>query len=105
MPNMIGDKRCLSLVVVRDKLFVIGCGKDICEVFDNSCKKFVALKSPPVEYVDLTKTSSIGNQILVFQDNTATLLCYDIYKNEWSDESFEITEDIEEYSCVKLPCY
>ena len=41
MPNTINNYTFHSLVVVKDKLFVIGKGIESCEVFDNACKKFV----------------------------------------------------------------
>ena len=108
MPNMIAAKIRHSLVAVRNKLLVIGLGDDTCELYENRSKKFVALKSPPVEYVEdvnLTKAIAIGNKILVFQDNKATVLCYDVDKNEWSEEPCEVTKHLQDFSCVKLPWY
>ena len=69
------------------------------------CYLFVAINSPPVEYVHLNKAISIGSKILVFQGNEESILCYDVDKNKWSEESCEVTEDLEEYSCVKLLSY
>ena len=105
MPNMIDSKIRHSLVVVRKKLFVIGYGTDTCEVYESRSKNFVALKSQPEVYVHLNKTISIGNKILVFQDHTASVHCYDVDENEWSEESCEVTKHIFDYSCVKLPFY
>ena len=105
MPNMIGSKSLHSLVVVRNNLFVIGFGDDTCEVLEKNNKKFVALKSSLVEFVDLNKTISIGNKILVYRNNTATILSYDVDKNEWSEESCKVTKHLEYYSRVKLPRY
>ena len=50
MPSMINSHKYLSLVVVKNKLFVIGQGTESCEVFDNACKKFVVLKHQPCIY-------------------------------------------------------
>ena len=66
MPNMINSQSDHNLVVVRDRLFVIGYGDNNCEVFNNDCKKFVALKSPN-GYIVLNKAMSIGNRVVVFQ--------------------------------------
>ena len=44
MPNMVNSHSDHSLVVVKDKLLVVGQGTDCCEVFDVICKKFVAIK-------------------------------------------------------------
>ena len=105
MPNMIQSKRRHSLVAVRNKLFVIAYGSDICEVYEDRSKKFVALKSPPVEDIYLNKAISIGSKIFVFQDNKAAVLCYDVDKNEWSEESCEITKFLEFFCCVTIPIY
>ena len=102
MPNMIDGKCGHSLVVVRNKLFVIGYGSDTCEVFESRSNKFVALKSPPVDFVELNKAIAIGSKILVFQNDTTTVHCYDVDKNEWSEESCEVTRNLGSFSCVKL---
>ena len=103
MPNMTSGKALHGLVVVRNKLFVIGNGRDACEMFDKTCKKFVAIKSPPTEIVDLNKAISLGSKILVFRDNETIVLCYDVETNEWSEDTCEVAENLEEYACVKLP--
>ena len=48
---------------------------------------------------------SIGDKILVFEENSSSVTCYDVYKNEWSEESCEVTEDLLDFSCTKLPLY
>ena len=105
MPNITDGKSCHSLFVVKSKLFVIGYGTNTCEVFDNNCKKFVALKSPPVEQLYLVKAVSIGNKILVYQNNTAITLCYDVDKNEWSEKPCEATKRLGSFFCVNFPRY
>ena len=102
MPSTINSHRCHSLVVVKDKLFVIGDERNRFEVFDNVCKKFVSLKHP---FIDYSKSVAIGNRIIVFKYVISTLLCYDVDKDEWSEESFELTEDLDGFSCAKLPLY
>ena len=47
---------------------------------------------------------SIGNRIVILQ-NSGTLFCYDVDKDEWSEESCEITKDLEDFSVAKLPWY
>ena len=105
MPNMTGVKSFHSLVVVRNKLFVIGCARDRSEIFENISKKFVGLKSPPVTFVDVNKAISIGSKIFVFQEYNASVLCYNVDTNEWSEESCEVTKNLQKYSCVKFPCF
>ena len=105
MPNMISGKYYHSLLAVRNKLFVIGRSRDTCEVFDKKSKNFVALKSSSVEDVYLNKAISVGSKILVFQDKSAIVLCYDVDEDDWSKESCEVTEHLRSFSCVKLPRY
>ena len=103
MNNMINRHCFHSLVTVKDKLFVIGYGRDMCEVFDNVCMKFVALDSCPI--LNLNKAMSIGNKIELFQDNSTLMICYDFDKDEWYEESREVTKYIQHFACAKLPWY
>ena len=103
MPNMINSHSYHSLVVVKDKLFVIGNEIYFCEVFDNVSKNFVSFKHPPS--MSYNKSVAIGNRIVVFQENQSTILCYDVDKDEWSEESCEVTKYLDDFSCAKLHCY
>ena len=79
-----------SLVVAKNKMFVIGNGKSRFEFFDDSWKKFVILKSPevPTQMYTSVKTTSFGNKIVVVEKNSSVAYCYDINKGEWSNMSF-----------------
>ena len=103
MPNTINLYAFHNLVVVKNKMFVIGQGIENCESFDNACKKFVVLKHQ--HYIDYNKSVSIGNRILIFQRERSSMICYDVDKDEWSEESFELTKYLEDFSCVKIPLY
>ena len=108
MPSTTNIYSYHSLVVVKDKLFVIGGDEeDCCEVFDNVCKKFVSLKYPPYTqlYTDFNKSLAVGNKIVVFLDLSPYVVCYDVDKDEWSEEPCELTEDLDGFSCAKLPLY
>ena len=98
MPNTINVYSHHNLVVVKDKLFVIG--TESCEVFDNVCKKFVSLKKP---YTLSNKAMSIGNKIMTFQENKSSVVCYDVDKDEWSEESCDATKDLNDFSLTKIP--
>ena len=74
MPNTINDYNYHSLVVVKDKLFVVGDEINCCEVFDNICKRFVSLKHPPS--ITYNKCVSIGNRIVVFQEGRSIIICF-----------------------------
>ena len=52
----------------------------------------------------LTRTFSIENKIFVLQDESLNIISYDIDKNEWSEESCEVTKNIRFFSSVKVPC-
>ena len=101
MPNTINRHDAHSLVVVKDKLFVIGHEIDCCEVFDKVCMKFVSLKHPPS--IDYNKSVPIGNKIFAFQDFSSSVISYNVDKDEWSEESCELTNCIQLFSCAKLP--
>ena len=46
---------------------------------------------------------SIGNKILIFRNNSPKLAYFDLDKDDWYEEPFEVTKDIKWYSCLKLP--
>ena len=99
MPDMINRAKEHSLVVVRNKLFVIG--YKLFEVFDNTCKKFLSIKVP---YKNLLgKSISIGNKILIIQAYTPYIIFYDVDKDEWYEKSCE--PSFMDFNCVKVPWY
>ena len=42
-------------------------------------------------------------KIYVFQYELSILICFDTDKNEWSEESSEVTKDLHHFSCAKVP--
>ena len=110
MPNMIKYRNGHSLVVVKNKLFVIGSIEDGCELFDSTCKKFVDLKLPLIDsffltYTDFSEVIAIGSKIIVFGSNKNSVLCYDVEKDEWSQEPCDVTKSMSGFSCVKVPWF
>ena len=104
MPSMISSKCNHSLAVVKDKLFVIGNGG--CEVFDKCFKKFVAIKSPQTsDLYLLDQAISIGSKIIAIQLSCPSIFCYDVDTTEWLEESCEVTKNLNNFSCVKIPCF
>ena len=101
MPCMTNSRFSHSLVTLNNKLFVIGYGF---EVFDNINKRFVDLKSS-YSFNGVIKAMSIGNKIVLFQSRSSLVLFYDVIKDEWSEESCEVTKDLENFACAKLPWY
>ena len=105
MPNMVYGTYRHGLVAVKNKLFVISRGEDACEVYDSVCKKFVRIKSPEIKnYLSFLNAFSIENKVFIFQDVLPKLICYDVDKNEWSEEKCEITRNLNRFSNVKVPC-
>ena len=104
MPSMIEGKIHHSLIVARSKLFAMARSAYTCEVFDGISKKFVALKKP--QKFNVMKGIAVGNKILFFSHlGHNNIVCYDVDKNEWSEESNEVAKDLEGFSCLKLPWY
>ena len=82
-----------SLVVVKNKLFVISKREDDCEVFDNICKNFISIKSPKFISISIISAFSIENKIYAFQDLSSKIHSYDINRNEWSEDSCEVIKN------------
>ena len=104
MPNMNSGKSCHSLVVVKNKLFVISRIEDDCEVFDNICKRFITIKSPGFDFLSSIRANAIENKIFVFKNKFTKIFFYDTDKNEWSKEFLELNKNLQSFSCVKVPC-
>ena len=104
MPNMNSDKYDHSLVVVKNKMFVISNRKDNCEVFDNISNKFITIKSPEFNRFSWIIAKSIKSKVYFFQDILSKIISYDTNKNEWFEESCEATRNLRYFSNVKVPC-
>ena len=106
MPNMIEERSHHSLVSLKSKLFAIG-GANLntnCEVFDKTSDMFVTLKTPKF-YSRYVTAVLVKSKLFVFQSCKQLVLCYDVDKDKWSEESCEATENIIYFSSVKLPLY
>ena len=103
MPNMIQVKIYHRLVVVRNKLLVIGPRRSDCEVFDNKCKTFVALRLPggiETEF-QLSQVIAVGGKFFVFQSWKNPVYCFDADKDKYSKGNLKY--EISNFSCVKIP--
>ena len=107
MPSMMNDKSNHSMVVAKNKLYAIGWCWQKCEVFDETCKRFVVLKLPAEmleSYFYALKTAvSIGSKVVMILENKSFALCYDVDTDEWSKEPCEVTKHLPTFSCVKVP--
>ena len=104
MPNMVYGRYFHRLVAVRNKLFVFG-GRTESEVFDSTVNNFVLLKptSSLLGLEDISGAFAVGSRIFIFKGNSAELVSFDFVKNEWKEQSFEVTKHIKWYYCLKLP--
>ena len=111
MPSMIEGRFCHSSIARRNKLFVIGncetSESNTCEVFDSNTKKFALLKQFPstltfnlnfIPYV-----FSVGSKLVTIGHESSTALCYDVEKNEWSEEMFNAKKHKHFLSCTFVP--
>ena len=104
MPNMINTAVFHSMFVVKNKLFVFGTTKHRCEVYDNASKVFTALKSNIlIDYYQFNTAVKVGSRIYVFLKNTTRVVCYDVTRDLWSEDSCKVTENLEDYSVVSIP--
>ena len=106
MPCMSEARSSHGCVAVGSKLFVIGGCIDLAsEMFESVSNQFVAVKRNfivPDEF-NFVQVHSIGRKFRVFGNHRRTVWCYDVDKEEWSLDSCELTKDIGDFRCVKLP--
>ena len=107
MANTIRRRSPHKLVVVQNKLFVIGIDTVQCELYDSSCKRFAALKfNSFIKFHDVLKVLSVGSKILVFTyRKISTIYCYDVKTNEWSEKILPVSDYLSYFSLVKIPSY
>ena len=106
MPSMVNESVEHDLIAISNKLFAIGCGQnhDICEVYDTFSKKFVVFKSHPTFFNGFYhKSITFGRRIIVFNIYSTKVAIYDVDKNEWSEESFEVKIFNRNSNYLKIP--
>ena len=106
MPSMVHSRYDHQLFAVGNRLFATGGNTLTCEVYDSVCKRFTALKLPP-DFVRLEFNTScsflMGRKIFVFHTaGYPKVVSYHVDEEKWSEESFEITKDLEPYNCMKM---
>ena len=111
MPNMTEGRYYHSIVAMKNKLFVLGGCRanesESCEVFDSESKKFVFLKQKLTSMVTkphtVNNTFFIGSKIITLCENSNKICCYDVEKDEWSEETFNITKNLYDFSSTIIP--
>ena len=111
LPNMIERRIFHSSVAYKNKLFVFGSafgeGENSCEFYDSTCKKFVFLKhksnSLKLSFTDIFETFCIGSKFIILRGDSAAAICYDVEKDEWSEEQLRATQNIICLGCTVVP--
>ena len=111
MPSMVETRYCHSSVAYKNKLFVIGGilgnGGNSYEVFDSACKKFVLLKqksnSVKFSFDNLVQAFSIGNKLITLSNLSQAAVCYDVEKDEWSEEQVRVNQNIIAFGFTVVP--
>lgn len=101
MPNMVYKKCGHSLIAVRNKLYSIHFHDDS-EVFEKLSQTFVALK-PQLDFYYHSRAVSLGNEIVIIEDNKPCVTLYDFDKNTWSVKSNRVLWKAQSFACVKFP--
>ena len=102
MPSMTQGKCLHSLMVVRNKLIAIGWGSNVNEVYTTNTGKFVALKSPAL---DFNRSVQVAGKIFVFLHNKAFVWVYDVEGEEWTKKESDAMKDVVRFSCATMPFY
>ena len=106
MPSLVNESSEHELIAISNKLFAIACGEDsdIYEVYDSICKKFNVLNSHPPFFDGSHHTSiSVRGKIIFFRSGSSKVAIYNVEKNEWSEKTFEVTENICNFYSLKIP--
>ena len=106
MASMVDARYYHSQVTVKNKLFIIGSERESCEVFDVNCGKFELISDPKRSLRSEFPTFqvvSIGDKIVVYDYRVHYFSCYDVEKDEWTEEAFELSKKLNGFVCVKVP--
>ena len=107
MPNMVEERHHHKSVAVKNKLFIVFGNTTTCEVYDLNCGKFNLLKLIKETIYDYlkyrTSVLSIENKLFVFNGFEKNVLLYDVEKKYWSEEPCGFIQNLDTYSCVKVP--
>ena len=66
-------------------------------------KKIIAIRSSQFYLFSGTRANTIENKIFAFQYLLSKMIVYDSMKNEWSDETCEVTKNLFRFTTVKVP--
>ena len=95
-----------NMIAMKNKLFVVEGNQDIIEVFDSTCNRFAVLKSKLTFSVDnecVIRSVSNGSKLVFFTTQSEIVACYDVERDEWSEEKCEVIKNLDEFSCFQVP--
>ena len=100
--------RCMhEMVAVHKKLFVIGGGTEMNEVYDSTSQKFTVLKQPLSVKGECRNnvfaSFSIGSKLFVYFCFSSSLFIYDVIKKEWCQEERQPMKHLTEFSAIAAP--
>ena len=107
LPSMNFTRVHHQSIAVRNKLFVIGGGTKMNEVYDSTSKRFTVLK-PPLSLRDTSQYNtfasfSVGSKLFVYFNDLSSVLSYDVIKKKWSEETSEPMKHLTDFSANKAP--
>ena len=99
---------CHQSVAINNKLYVIGGGTEVSEVYDSTCKKFNSLKRPVMQdhkklLIDPVALFSIRSEFYVFSENSLKVLIFDYETNKWYEKLYQALKGISKFASVKVP--
>ena len=65
-------------------------------------KKIIAIRSSQFYLFSGTRANTIENKTFAFQYLLSKMIVYDSMKNEWSDETCEVTKNLFRFTTVKV---
>ena len=107
MPNMIEGRYLYKSAAIKNKLYLVEGYPENCEVNDSFSDKFAPLELSQkyiIDYLSRPKSViSIGSKLALFEDCGKFFLFYNVETGEWSEETWGVTNNLENICCAKLP--
>ena len=108
MPSMNEGRHRHCSVATNNKLFVVGGFAGLnSEMLESFGEKFVAIKQTKLLCQKFfgVQAHVFGRKIRVFGNETRSVACYDIDKDEWSEEYCDVTKNLYNFRCAYSPVF
>ena len=110
LPNMNLTRCRHGMVAVHQKMFVIGGGTEVNEVFDSTSERFTVLKQPlnflgsgGYSVLNVFASFSIGSKLFAYFYGSPNVFIYDVIKKEWVEQALELMKNLTKFSAVAAP--